>query len=165
MNLRFYSKMKCVTCGICLFDCLNYLFCYCFLRKPCLDRWNNPWTAGKWIFKAAFIGYTISLIRNRKDEWEETFEAGGEVGIDPANTSLDAYLIVYMLQHPIFLLSRPILFVLYSLVTCCCDRGVEIEDERLDEVMRNKIVAYGFIEYELGQVNNFENHPVGREEI
>ena len=37
INLRFRCKMCCVTVGMCLFDCINLLFCYCFLLAPCRD--------------------------------------------------------------------------------------------------------------------------------
>ena len=62
INIRFYGKMKCVTFGLCLFDCLNYTFCYCILRRVCIDRWNNPFSAAKWLIKAGLMGYTIWLI-------------------------------------------------------------------------------------------------------
>ena len=31
INLRFKSKMKSVTLGLCCFDAINYCICYCFL--------------------------------------------------------------------------------------------------------------------------------------
>jgi hypothetical protein len=40
INCRFSVKMKCVTLGLCLFDCVNGLFCYCLLKKVCK---NNQW--------------------------------------------------------------------------------------------------------------------------
>ena len=62
INLRFYAKMQCVTCGLCLFDVINWLFCYCILAKPCRDRCVTPWTVGKWVLKAALLGTTIVLV-------------------------------------------------------------------------------------------------------
>lgn len=38
------------------------------------------------------------------------------------------YLIVYLLQHPIFIVSRFPIFLLYSILTCCCDKGADIDD-------------------------------------
>ena len=36
-NIRFYSKMRCVTCGLCTYDAVNYAICHCFLHKVCRD--------------------------------------------------------------------------------------------------------------------------------
>ena len=36
-NIRFYSKMRCVTCGLCTYDACNYAICHCFLHKVCRD--------------------------------------------------------------------------------------------------------------------------------
>jgi hypothetical protein len=40
----------------CIFDALNYLFCYCFLVKPCRDRCFTPWTIVKWVIYAGYFG-------------------------------------------------------------------------------------------------------------
>ena len=76
---------------------------------------------------------------------------------------LDSYLIVYLLQHPIFILSRPVQFFFFSLLTCCCQKGEDIDMDNVN--MDDKIISFGFVEYELGALANFENHPVGREEV
>ena len=62
INLRFRCKVNCLTCGYVIFDFFNYLFCYCFLVKPCRDKCFTPFTITKWIFKAGIIGYTIYLV-------------------------------------------------------------------------------------------------------
>ena len=62
INLRFMVKMSCVTFGLCCFDAFNYIFCYCFLVKPCKDNCFTAWTTFKWLIKAILIGYTIFLI-------------------------------------------------------------------------------------------------------
>ena len=64
-----------------------------------------------------------------------------------------------MLQHPIFLLSRPVIFLLYSIVTCCCDKGDELPG---DFNFEDRVLSLDFVDFELGRLNNFENHPVGR---
>ena len=161
INLRFLAKMRCVTFGLCLFDAFNYLFCYCFLVKPCRDKCFTPWTLIKWLIKGGIIGYTIYLVQDKRNTWEEDFEIG-EIDEDRGNTYLDMYLIVYLLQHPIFIISRFPIFLLYSILTCCCDKGVDIDDEAEFE---DRILSFDFVAYELGRLNNFENHPVGRNEF
>ena len=67
INLRFKCKMNCVTIGICVFDIINYIFCYCILRKPCRDKCFTPWTITKWSIKSTLFGITIFLINKRVD--------------------------------------------------------------------------------------------------
>lgn len=159
INLRFLAKMRCVTFGICLFDVFNFIFCYCFLVKPCRDRCFSPWTLVKWVIKAGIIGYTIFLIGDKKDRWDDDFEINP---LENASSRLDMYLIVYLVQHPVFILSRFPIFLLYSILTCCCDKGQEIPD---DTEFEDRVLSFDFVEYELGRLNNFENHPVGRNEF
>ena len=37
INLRFLAKMRSMTFGLCIFDCVNWTTCYCILLKPCRD--------------------------------------------------------------------------------------------------------------------------------
>ena len=72
INLRFKCKLKCYTIGLCVFDCLNFIFCYRILLKPCRDQCCiKPWTIGKWIIKVGLIGLTSYLIRQKNHQWEE----------------------------------------------------------------------------------------------
>jgi len=161
INLRFMAKMRCVTFGLCLFDCINYAFCYCFLQKPCRDKCFTPWTVGKWAIKAAIMGYTVFLVKEKRELWEDSFEPGEMVG-DSGTSRLDTYLIVYLLQHPIFIIARLPIFILYSILTCCCDKGVEFNE---DNEFKDRVISFDFIPYELGRLNHFANHPVGRNEL
>lgn len=36
INLRFFTKMKCVTCGLCTYDAFNYLCCMPCVKIVCL---------------------------------------------------------------------------------------------------------------------------------
>lgn len=38
MNIRFNTKMKCYTCGFCIFDVINYIQCKSCLYTLCRDR-------------------------------------------------------------------------------------------------------------------------------
>ena len=161
INLRFKSKMKSVTLGLCCFDAINYCICYCFLVKPCRDRCLTPWSVVKWVIKAVIFGTTVYLIQEKKSEWEDAFDVGSLDLERLERTRLDTYLIIYLLQHPLFLAARPIAFLIFSLVTCCCDKGTDLPE---DFKFEDRILSFDFVEYELGQLNNFEDHPVGRQE-
>ena len=80
INLRFYCKMKCVTVGMCIFDCINIVQCHCCLDKPCRDRCFTPWTIVKWVLKSAIIGYTVFILGKLKGSLEEEEEQLGKRG-------------------------------------------------------------------------------------
>jgi len=66
------------------------------------------------------------------------------------------------LQHAIFLTLRPILFIIYSILTCCCDKGQEFgENEEFDD----RIISFKFIEYETEHRGGFANYAVGMQEL
>lgn len=82
--------------------------------------------------------------------------------VDPGTDRLDFYLLVYVLQHPLFVVVRLPIFILYTLLTCCCDKSEELEAR---EDLVDRIVSFDYIPFYLGVLDNFENHPVGRDEI
>ena len=88
INLRFYCKMKCVTVGMCIFDCINIVQCHCCLDKPCRDRCFTPWTIVKWVLKSAIIGYTVFILGKLKGSLEEEEELFGDRG---EQQSMDEY--------------------------------------------------------------------------
>ena len=88
INLRFYCKMKCVTVGMCIFDCINIVQCHCCLDKPCRDRCFTPWTIVKWVLKSAIIGYTVFILGKLKGSLEEEEELLGKRGEEQ---SIDEY--------------------------------------------------------------------------
>ena len=161
INLRLLAKMKCVTFGLCIFDCANILCCFKCCVKPCQDRLFTLFTLFKWVVKAAIIGYTIHAVAQLQEEWDEDLllygrNRGGQ-------TRLHGYLFIYMLQIPIFLIARFPIFLLFEFLTCCCDKGEDI-DLDLDE-LKDRVISYDFVEYELGVLHNFQHHPVGRGEL
>ena len=144
--------MKCVTFGLCFYDAINFVICHCFLYKPCRDRCFTPWTLAKWAIKGGLIGYTIYLVSDKKDQWDEEIEVGSLIVTNASSSNLDMYLIVYLLQHPIFMISRIPIFFIYSILTCCCDKGDDLNEE--DE-FKDRVLSFDYIDHELGRVNGF----------
>ena len=165
-NMRFYTKMQCVTFGLCFYDCINFAICHCVLNKPCRDRCFTAWTFGKWVCVGAILGATIGLTKDFKSSPLEIVQPDGSIVLDysyeDSTTNLDTMLIVFLLQHPIFIIARVPIFILYSLLTCCCDKG---RDYPGDELFKDRVISFDFIDFELGRLNNFANHPVGRNEL
>ena len=164
--------MNCVTFGLCIFDCINFVFCYCVLLKPCRDRCFTPWTLVKWVLKAGIFGYTIYLVNKREDEAlaerEESLAEGVFIEYEEDDGNLATYLWVYVLQHVIFITARIPIFILYSLLTCCCDKGAEYPNapNRDEPEFNDRIISFDYIDYELhGMGGNFPNHVIGLNEI
>ena len=63
INLRFKTNLTSRTLGLCMYTFLNYLFCHCWLHKPCRDKVDTRCACGwfwvKWLFKAVVFGFTI----------------------------------------------------------------------------------------------------------
>lgn len=69
--------------------------------------------------------------------------------------SIVLVLLTYMLQHAIFIISRPIIFIVYSIFTACCDKGQEFSES---EEFEDRIISYKFIESENENHGGFEHH-------
>ena len=171
INLRFKCKISSLTVGYCIFDVVNFLFCYCILRMPCRDRCFTVPTLIKWGCKAALFGYTIYLVKQRNEDLALTDEQDPLIQRQSDANYLDTYLLVYILQHVVFLLARIPIFILYSLLTCCCNKGDVYPQEpdengrMVDPTFKDRIISFDFIEYELHALNNFENHVAGLNEL
>lgn len=163
INLRFYVKVKSATCGLIFYDFINLITLKPCLYKICRDRCFTGLTFLKWIVKAIVIGITIHLLYKERDEFEE------EDFLFP-NTQkqyerieiLNTVLILYLLQHPIFIVIRIPLFIIYSIFTCCCDKDETVSEQHN---FKERVISLDYIEFELGEFNNFVNHGAGRAEL
>lgn len=61
-NIRFYTKMRCVTFGLCTYDVCNYAICHCFLHKICRDRIPSIATFVKYGVSLLLMGYTAFIV-------------------------------------------------------------------------------------------------------
>ena len=62
INLRFFVKMKSVTCGLCVFDAVNVCCCYFCFKHCCRHRYNQKLTWATWIFKLILFIFTAVRI-------------------------------------------------------------------------------------------------------
>ena len=83
--------------------------------------------------------------------------------LEYGTTRLDTYLILFMLQVPIFFLLRLVIYAFFACLTCCCN----VWDEDLPEGLnlKERIISVDFVDYERGILNNFAHHVTGRREI
>ena len=153
-NLRFKCKTKSKLCGCLVFDCINYTMCWCCFKRFCRDKWCEWPTILKWTMKAAIFGYTISAV------WRQELVMHPEQLTKPVNfvTTIKAaetmsrfkksYLVpilfIYLLQHAIFFVLRVPLFVLYSILTVCCEKNPEFSD---NEKFEDYLISYEYIDH------------------
>ena len=52
-------------------------------------------------------------------------------------------------MHPLFYLARIPLFIIYSFLTCCCNKGNEISD---DNPLEDAILNFDYIAYQEGEL-------------
>jgi hypothetical protein len=130
-NARFNCTRACLKIG---FFLPNLLMCSCFMQKVCTERCLsrerkcNPFFVLKWIaLFAVFLPLTI-LIFMTKSSHHELYARSRQ-----SEMPFEVLAILFVVQHAIFFVCRPIFFVLWTLLTCLCDCGqTETVDEPLD---------------------------------
>lgn len=91
INLRFFTKMKCVTCGLCIYDAFNYLCCMCLCKKSSPNR-SSIYSVGKWIAIMILAVVNLIYVMEKNTEWEELFQIGG---IPPVRSNFHIYMMIY----------------------------------------------------------------------
>lgn len=161
INLRFKTNLSSRSLGLCMYTFLNYLFCHCFLLKPCRDKFNTGWFWAKWLFKAVVFGFTI-YHTSKYNEKKEMFDESNV-------TNFDTFLWIYLFQHAIFLVARLPIFIIFSIVTCCCSKGDELKRDENGELVeyperplfKDHIISYDYIEWQEDANHHFEHHQYG----
>lgn len=67
-----------------------------------------------------------------------------------------------MCQHPIFIVARIPLFILYFLFTCCCDKSQEVNGEY---EFKDSILSFEYIDWQNREVDNFQGFAAGPREV
>lgn len=68
LNLRFRAKNQCFSCGLCIYDLPNLIFCHTFLNKFCRDEWFTFGTIMKWSIKSTYLIVLVVLLKS----WKKT---------------------------------------------------------------------------------------------
>ena len=118
VNIRFCVKMKCVTCGLCIFDGLNYLFCWPCFGKACLLN-NSKGSIIKWLMILVVAVVTEFYVeeKNERINWE--FDWLYEPR-DAVRSNFGVYMILFALQPLIFRVFHVIFIIIFGALTCCC---------------------------------------------
>ena len=114
----------------------------------------------KWLLLLAPAIFLWPRIESKNDDFEMEFQIGTE---RPPRSYFHVYVALYAGQHIIILFLHALTFITIFLFTCCCefwDDDVP-EDHNFDK----ELWSNSFIEYELGQLHNFEYHPRGNQEL
>ena len=128
------------------------------LKKLCLQK--SKLSFFKTIAMIILAALTWSHAVRKNDEFESEFRIGLQ---KPVRTNFHIYMMIYALQYIIVPVFHAIFFVIFGFLTCCCtfwDKEVDHDFNYDKELWSNN-----FVEYELGQLHNFEYHPRGRQEL
>ena len=128
LNLRFRAKITCFTTGYLVYELPNIICCHICLHSICRDRWGrNIVTPLKWIVKTVYFIILIAFIK----AWKNLHESRKEwetLKLD-IPIAFDDLLIVYLLQHLIFIGLRPLFFCIFLCISLGFDHGQPYEKE------------------------------------
>lgn len=130
-NVRFYCKLKNKCFSFFCWDAINPVICNCFLSNVCLDRCCSVGTAVKWVFKVSYIAVLVGLIKAWKNKNNIKYIGLTDLssGVDERTSiQFENLLIIYGLQHVIFIVLRPLLFFIWTFFTCCCNHDDEVPE-------------------------------------
>ena len=159
-NLRYSFKLRSYTAGLFVYDFLNYPCCINPLRRVCRDQCFTSGTIIKWLVQGAILGYLTWAVRDFKETLHDEYQNGVVPAV--AETDFDLLLILYLVQHPVFIVARLPIFIIYTILTCCCDKGQEYSDS---EEFGNRIISFQYIEVMSTELDNHGNFVAGRQDF
>lgn len=132
------------------FDIPNYIMCHYCCYKLCRDRWGyNIFTPLKWIVKSFYFIIVIAIIKSYKVK--DTFNPDKQDVLIP----FDDLLIVYLLQHVIFIGMRPLFLCCFGCFALCYDQGeAYADDDKLEDI----IISFDYIQY-MTERRDLANRP------
>ena len=160
-NLRYKAKNDCYSLSHIVYNVPNALFCSFLCKKPCRDRWGfTLWTPLKWLLKAAYLITLISMIKQHKKA--NPGQLAYDERVDDGNYQFDDLLIIYLLQHVIFIGLRPFFLFIFLTTTCCFDHGKTFDrSDPLDDT----IISYNYVRYWKAYHNDHVEKEVGGTEM
>ena len=160
-NIRFSCKMKNKCCGRLCWDWSNLVICNCFLRKICSDHFCTVRTAIKWAFKISYLAVLVGLIKDWKTKNHVKYIGLQGDEDDKTSVQFENLLIIYGIQHLIFICFRPLLFSIWTVLTCCCDHGSEFPENYKFE---SSIISFDYIAHHTEYYKEFRHYRTAEEE-
>lgn len=108
-------------------------------NRPCRDRCFEWPTIVKWVIYAVVFGFLYISVAKWNTEQANKFMTGAVV----LQTNFHINCLVCALMHPIFMVARIPIFLIYAIFTCCCDKGDDLNDAFLYEKL---IISYEYVE-------------------
>ena len=71
VNLRFVVKMKCVTCGLCVYDGLNFLCCEPCCKRVCLN--GRKASCFKWLVALILSVVLFVLVEDKNHQFMDEY--------------------------------------------------------------------------------------------
>ena len=132
-----------MTCGLCVYDCLNYVFCLPCCGKVCLN--GNKLSVIKWLVALILAVITHISVEAKNDELSYAF---GMVMRTSGRSNFGVYMILFSLQAIIF----PVLHVLAICIIGACTCCFEFWDEDVSEEHNytSEWWSFGYVAYETG---------------
>lgn len=96
------------------------------MKPKCLFLWIV-----KWVFLALLCGATIATTLKAKESSRE--QLSYEADADEQKSAFEVLCGLFMFQVPMFLLIRPVAFLIWSILTCFCDPKDDIGDGPYDD--------------------------------
>lgn len=145
-NIRY----TCCNCSCCFnpYSVQNWMCCMSIkpVAKLCEQRPSKTCFARSLILDGFFVALIVLLYKFKaahSDMFPGNMESVSNVEIY-ANVKLEHYLILYVIQIPMFIAARPIAFFVWTLVTCCLPMGDEYD---ADNQYHWSIISPDYIEY------------------
>lgn len=125
INIRYKLATDCTSCRGPVWTCSYYLCCIKYTGEWCRDKVCSIPTAIKWFIYVGLYGFLYFAVKGWNDRQAADFQAGSIT----VQTNFHINCLVIALMHPIFILARIPIFVVYAILTCCCDKGDDLEED------------------------------------
>lgn len=161
MNIRYKAKQDCYTCGHVVYDLPNLICCKVLCKWLCQDRWHILGAGSflKWIFNVVWFVTCIVLIKQYRHDHPELYEYDSYR--DEVPIHLDDLMIVYLLQHVIFMVCRPFFWCCFMFCAPFLDLGKPYDKT---DPLDFSIISYNYISYMQKRLRNDDGRPVFKDE-
>lgn len=161
-NCRYRMKTSCYTLGKCFFDGFNFICLQsCLLQKPCMSN-ELKFFIPKWILTIclmmATFGLTYKVRADNADHYANTDENEDLF----TSRAFEVLLIIYAFQHVIFIIFRVFAWVVWGLLTSCCDHGRDFDKS---DTFEWSIISPKYVEYQIEYLHGQRDFVAGSADI